>query len=122
MKVNILSPEDVKEKLISFFKNNSIVPIVGSGFSCGLKAYDGIVPDGYNYKKHMVNELSAKNFSEKEKEEISSASFSIICDYYEDDENVSSEIRRNYLKSNFYKVKMPQSDIRSLLSENYFTQ
>ena len=115
MKVNILSPEDVKEKLISFFKNNSIVPIVGSGFSCGLKAYDGIVPDGYNYKKHMVNELSAKNFSEKEKEEISSASFSIICDYYEDDENVSSEIRRNYLKSNFYKVKMPQSDIRSLL-------
>lgn len=113
--MNILKPDDVKRNLISFFKNNSLVPIVGSGFTCGLDSFDGIVPNGDEYKQHMITKLIAEDFSEHEKEQIISANFSTLCDYYEDDENVSPEIRRNYLKSNFYKVTMPQEDIRSSL-------
>lgn len=37
--IKILKPEDIKQNLISFFKNNSLVPIVGSGFTCGLNAF-----------------------------------------------------------------------------------
>lgn len=113
LEINVINPEDIKSKLISFFKNNSLVPIVGSGFTCGLNSYAGIVPDGYEFMKHMTNELIAGDFSEQEKKEILEADFSTLCDYYEDDENVSSEIRRNYLKSNFYKATMPKQDIRS---------
>ena len=61
----------------------------------------------------MINELMTEDFSEQEKEEITVANFSTLCDFYEDDENVPPEVRRNYLKSNFYKVTMPQEDIRS---------
>ena len=111
--INILEPENIKQNLISFFKNNSLVPIVGSGFTCGLNSFDGIVPNGYEYKQHMIKKLIAEDFTEQEKEEIVSANFSRLCDYYEDDENISPEVRRNYLKSNFYKVIMPQEDVRS---------
>ena len=111
--IKILKPEDIKQNLISFFKNNSLVPIVGSGFTCGLNAFNGIVPNGYEYKQHMINELMTEDFLEQEKEEITVANFSTLCDFYEDDENVPPEVRRNYLKSNFYKVTMPQEDIRS---------
>lgn len=111
--INVLKPEEIKDSLISFFKNNSLVPIVGAGFTCGLKSFAGEVPSGEDYKKHMIGELLKKEFSKQEKEDICSARFSTLCDFYEDDENVDAETRLKYLKSNFYRVCMPQSDIRS---------
>lgn len=68
--INILKPEDVKQKLISFFKNNSLVPIVGSGFTCGLSAFDGIVPNGDKYKRHMITKLLAEDFQNKKKKKL----------------------------------------------------
>lgn len=113
--IKILKPEDIKSNLVAFFKNKSVVPIVGSGFTCGLNAFKGTVPNGCEYKKYMETKLVEQDFSEEEKKEILSASFSTLCDYYEDDENIAQETRRNYLKSNFYKVTMPKEDVRSLL-------
>lgn len=42
-----------------------MVPIVGSGFTCGLSAFDGIVPNGDKYKRHMITKLLAEDFSEQ---------------------------------------------------------
>ena len=51
--IKILKPEDIKSNLVAFFKNKSVVPIVGSGFTCGLNAFKGTVPNGCEYKKYI---------------------------------------------------------------------
>ena len=37
--LQILNPADIREDLIVFFKNKSLIPIVGSGISCGVPFY-----------------------------------------------------------------------------------
>lgn len=113
--MRILNPEDIRETLIAFFKNKSLIPIVGSGFTCGSEAYKGIVPNGDNYKKHMMEELlKNEDFTDEEKSQLSKDNFSTLCDYYEDDEIVLPNIRHEYLKENFYKVNMADDDVRLL--------
>lgn len=112
--INILKPEEIRQDLITFLKNKSLVPVVGAGFSCGANAYRGKVPTGIMYKEHMIQELSNNSeISEEEKEELLNEKFSTLCDYYEDDENVSQNCRLQYLKNNFYKVFMDKNDIRT---------
>lgn len=65
--IKILKPEDIKSNLVAFFKNKSVVPIVGSGFTCGLNAFKGTVPNGCEYKKYMETKLVEQDFSEEEK-------------------------------------------------------
>lgn len=35
MEINILNPDEIKNDLLTFFKNKSLLPIVGAGLSCG---------------------------------------------------------------------------------------
>lgn len=113
-KIKILEPNEIKDNLVAFFRNKTLIPILGTGFSCGLSAFDGIVPTGSEYKKHMIKVLSQNTeFTIQEKEEFKNDSFSTLCDYYEDNDNVSEQMRFDYLKSNFYKVDMKE-DIRTL--------
>lgn len=50
VELNVLNPEDIRNTLIIFLKNKSLIPIVGAGFSGGLDAYRGRVPNGSEYK------------------------------------------------------------------------
>ena len=113
--MKISCPNDIRESLISFFKNKSLIPIVGAGFTCGSEAYAGKVPNGTEYKKHMIEELLKNvDFTDEEKSQLNKDNFSTLCDYYEDDEIVSPNIRYEYLKDNFYKANMSDDDVRLL--------
>lgn len=111
--MRILNPADIKEDLIVFFKNKSLIPIVGSGVSCGVPTSKGVIPSGADYKQHMVEELlSNPQFTDDERAELEHEKFSTLCDYYEDDENVSAEHRFSYLKENFYHARFADDDVR----------
>ena len=102
VELNVLNPEDIRNTLIIFLKNKSLIPIVGAGFSGGLDAYRGRVPNGSEYKNQMINELSKnEEFNDEEKASFLNDDFSTLSDYYEDDENVSQDVRLSYLKNNF---------------------
>lgn len=112
--MNILEPNEIRDNLVTFFKNQTLIPIVGAGFSCGSLAYNGTVPTGFEYKQQMINVLNKNTeFTSEEKNSFKNESFSTLCDYYEDNDNVLPNVRFDYLKSNFYKVDM-QDDIRTL--------
>lgn len=118
MEVNVINPEEIKNDLITFFKNRSLIPIVGSGVSCGAITRYGKVPSGIEYKNHMIESLSKNpQFNDAEKQQFKKESFSNLCDYYEDDENVSKEERFKYLKTNFYDASLDENDCRKKLFE-----
>ena len=54
MSISIVKPEEIKNEIMSFFKNKSIIPIVGAGLTCGIKSKNGQVPSGQLYKEHMI--------------------------------------------------------------------
>jgi hypothetical protein len=113
--IKILKPSEIKDNLVSFLRNRSLIPIVGAGISCGAPAYEGSVPSGIDYKTHMIEELSKDDdFSEDEKKSFKETTFSVLCGYYEDDDIISPQVRLEYLKANFYKVNL-EDDIRSSL-------
>lgn len=116
--LKILQYEDIKDDLIVFLKRRSLIPIVGTGVSCGSKARNGNIPSGREYMKHMLEELEANNtFDDEEQKELMKASFSILCDYYEDDEHVHPDKRLLYLKNNFSNAYLGQDDVRRCLFE-----
>ena len=109
----VCRPEDVKKAFMTMFANNSIIPIVGAGFSCGLPAKNGTIPSGCQFKAHMIDALKQKSgLSEDEINSIQNQPFSNICDYYEDNEFVPEILRTNYLKANFSNARFG-NDIRS---------
>ena len=112
-KLRILNPIDIKQDFITFFKSKSLIPIVGSGISCGVPTDKGFIPSGTEYKQHMVKALvDNPHFTYQERIELRHERFSTLCDYYEDDENVSFEQRFSYLKENFYHAHFESDDIR----------
>lgn len=111
--MRILNSLDIKEDLVTFFKNKSLIPIVGSGISCGVPTNKGSIPSGLDYKQHMVQTLlDNPQFTDDERSELEHEKFSALCDYYEDDENVSAEHRFSYLRENFYHARYADDDIR----------
>lgn len=110
--MRILNSLDIKEDLVTFFKNKSLIPIVGSGISCGVPTNKGSIPSGLDYKQHMVQTLlDNPQFTDDERSELEHEKFSALCDYYEDDENVSAEHRFSYLRENFYHARAMQTMI-----------
>ena len=74
--IKILKPSEIKDNLVSFLRNRSLIPIVGAGISCGAPAYEGSVPSGIDYKTHMIEELSKDDdFSEDEKKSFNEKIF-----------------------------------------------
>lgn len=116
--INILKPDDIKEELINAIRTHSLIPIIGSGFSAGLKAFSGEVTSGNIYKADMISILKETNqFSEEEIQEIESYSFSKVSSIYEDDIYVKPEKRFEYMKNHFYKVNLPELDSRRIVGE-----
>jgi len=93
-----LTDLETKEFFIQAFKNKLLVPILGSGFSGGMRARkNNTVPTGYNLKEHMISEIE-KVKPELTKSTIAKQSFSwiaerffkyvfssqvnIVCDYF----------------------------------------
>lgn len=111
--------EVVYEELVMHLKKQALIPILGSGFSCGSVAKSGNVPTGSDYKSHMVREIIRnKKLNEEEMRSLRELSFSQTCELYEDNEYVNEITRRKYLLDNFTNVRL-NSDSKSILSINW---
>lgn len=94
-----------KEELLNCFKSKSLIPVVGSGISCGAKARTGKVPSGGEFKQFMIDSIiESMSATEEEKKHIMSMPFSQVCELYEDDSNIVLNKSREYLKNNFQNV------------------
>lgn len=111
--MRILKPSDIRKDIVAFFRSESLVPIVGAGLSCNVPTRCGKVPSSKTYKEHMLQALLKNSqFTPEEHVQLKSEKFSTLCDYYEDDENVSAEERLSYLKENFFNAKFDAVDMR----------
>lgn len=116
--LKLLKYEDIKQDLIVFFKRKSLIPIVGTGISCGSQAFNGNIPSGRDYMQHMLEELEANiSFSGEDREELRKASFSTLCDYYEDDNHVAPDRRLLYMKNNLSNTYLNEDDVRRCFFE-----
>ena len=55
--MNYISLSELKDELINFFRAKSILPVLGSGFTVGECAENGLVPSGSLMKEHMLRAI-----------------------------------------------------------------
>lgn len=97
--------KELKAEFISFFRNETLMTLVGSGFSAGsITRRNATVFSGEEYKQFMLKAL------QKEKNpEYLSKSFSQICDIYEYGDTINPDFRRNCLINHFTDVQLKQN-------------
>lgn len=102
--------DEIFDDLVYFFRTKSLLPIIGSGFSCGEEAKHGSVPSGKDLQNYMVERLSqSKDFSSDEAlSELRNKSFSEISSFFEDSDYVSINERRRYYEDRFTEVKLSE--------------
>ncbi len=104
---------DCKDEFVNMFRDNSIIPIVGSGVSAGAAAEKGIVPSGKMYLEYMVDVIDKVGvLTNEEMEKLKSSNFSEIATIYEDDDIVSKGIKRQYFKDFFSNARFTKDDVR----------
>ena len=114
--INIGIAETYSNDFIVFFKNRSIIPIIGSGLSVNAESRKGYVPDGSTYKERMINQLrESGKLTSDEIEELSHKRFSDIAQIYEDDEFIDRSTRKSFFEESFYQVKYKEIDPRKKL-------
>ena len=97
--------EQVRQSIIELFSRQALIPIVGSGISCGSPASRGTVPSGKSMKSHMLSRLiKHKDFSEDEKREFESYSFQKLATLYFSESVIPPEESSRYLENNFFKA------------------
>lgn len=96
----------VREKLFNDIKRHSLLPIIGSGFSCGCETkHGGKVPSGTEYKDYMLKEITNSGILNSDDiNELKDKSFSAISEVFNTDKIISTDCRHNYLKKNFCDV------------------
>ena len=99
-----IGSKETKDFFIHAFKEENLVPILGSGFTCGLKTRrDGIVPSGKVLKAAMIEKISAKK--KISKDELNSESFGSISEFYQNTfSSPSEEGVIDYFLTNFTGV------------------
>ncbi|HCW7016944.1 TPA: SIR2 family protein [Citrobacter farmeri] len=89
--------------LADCFKNNNLIPIIGSGFTVGCRTKKNkLVPSGEQFKGKMIEFISNKrNMGDDQVKKLESKKFSEISDLFFDDKWVDSDVRRQYLEESF---------------------
>lgn len=107
-KPNICKLEDIKDILIQSFNRNKIIPLFGSGLTCGCNAFNGTVPLGTEMPE-AIKELLLKSeqLSPEDKERIKlENNLQQLSTYFEDTNIISLSIRKQYYKDHFSNVKL----------------
>ncbi|QYJ84084.1 SIR2 family protein [Shewanella aegiceratis] len=109
MEIKRFDSLEVIQLLSNAFSNNSIVPIVGAGFTNGCRLRNGnAVPGGQKFKSLMLNEIKLK-VDDESYIKISSEKFSKIANFFFDENFVSSAKSKSILKQNFHGVILDES-------------
>lgn len=101
-----ISLQETKDFFIHAFKEENLVPILGSGFTHGLKTRrGGNVPSGKDLKDAMIEKISFKK--KINKHELESESFSSISEFYQNTfSNPSEDGVIDYYLKNFTGVRI----------------
>lgn len=107
-KPNICTLEDIKDILKQSFIRKKIIPLVGSGITCGCKAYKGNVPLGSEMPNSIKKILlDSEVLSSNEKENIKKENnLQKLSTYFEDTNIISTSIRKQYYRDHFSNVQM----------------
>lgn len=89
-------------KIVKFLQNINVVPIFGSGFTFGNKAFNGLVPNSLT-----AVDLMKKIIKKELNESISSNDFHKVSSIFIN--NISSENKRTFFKDYFTRVKISDS-------------
>ena len=98
--------EEVINLLSSAFSNNSLVPVIGAGFTRGSKTSSNkVVPSGEDFRVEMIAELSkCSEFSTTDIIKIKDRNFSAIAELYF--KFVGKDKINHHLKSSFQNVEL----------------
>ena len=55
--MNVVNFSSVRDNIINSFKRRMLIPIIGSGFTCGCASLRGMVPSGEDYKAYMISSI-----------------------------------------------------------------
>lgn len=112
-----LSLQETKEFFVQAFKENMIVPILGSGFTRGLKTKrGGMVPSGADLKQEMINKLVLKQ--KVDRDELGKEQFSSVSELFQNTfQNPSEEGIIEYYVTNYIGVKLDRPQQKRFLNE-----
>lgn len=101
-----VSCKETKDFFIHAFEEENLVPILGSGFTCGVKTRrGGSVPSGTDLKKTMIEKISFKK--KIDQRELESESFSSISEFFQNVfPNPDEDGIIDYYLDNFTGVKI----------------
>lgn len=112
--MRVIQINEIRNELISNMRRNSLIPVIGSGFTRACKSSRGEVPSGKDYKNYMVKEIvKALSLAEDEENKLSNDTFSNVSSIYH--KTVSYHDRINFLRNNFTKVDL-EEEKRTFLS------
>lgn len=103
--MQIVNFNDARELLIESMRKKMLIPILGSGFTRGCNAFQGTLPSGADYQRHMIEAIqSTGEFAPEEIEHLYSTPFSKTSGIYHS--VVPVEEQNKYLKANFTNVSL----------------
>ncbi|MBB3139335.1 SIR2 family protein [Halomonas organivorans] len=119
--MEIFNHDDVNlvEILSGYFKDATLVPVLGAGFTVGEPSKGGQkVPNGEGFKKIMLSQLEkhGSGFSHQDIEKLSSEHFSEVADFYFDPGEMPEDVVTDTLRSHFYGVSLGSAK-KSFLNE-----
>lgn len=105
--MKIVKFEEVRDEIIQNFRRMTLIPCLGSGFTCNCPSFNGCVPSGTSYKDYMIKQLfQADIIPEDERASFAKEKFSNVSDIYQKSIPVSN--RKKYLIDNFTQVKLSE--------------
>lgn len=112
-----LSLKETKDFFVHAFIEGTLVPILGSGFTRGVKTRrGGIVPSGTDLKNAMIEKISCKK--KINKAELVSEQFSSISEFFQNIfTNPSEERIVDYFITNFTGVRINKTQQLRFLNE-----
>lgn len=92
---------EIEDEFVDALRQNSILPIIGSGFTANCASKFGTVPSGSRMRTDMINAL-LKNLGDEHIDELEKKTFSDIALYY--NRVISIKERKLYLRNYFLNV------------------
>lgn len=105
MRITKLDDGSVRELSI-LIGNNNLIPVIGSGFTCGCHAKCGQVPSGAEMKKFVMDELSKY---EDANEDYTQYDLKTLVTIFDSSKGIPPFEKRDYLSKNFTEVTISRA-------------
>lgn len=117
MRLIELNSTEAESLLKTCFKNRSLIPIIGAGFTMGCRTKNRTVPDGPKLKEIMTDAIltNSQKLSDK-KELLNKRDFKGISEIFQNDTHVPKNIVKNIINEYFIEVILPKEKIDFLCS------